>query len=61
MGSSIGFDHGLPVSRRYSDSFPFEGTLHRVDIELAKSRKPESADSSALYNEVAARAGMARQ
>jgi arylsulfatase len=57
MGSSIGFDHGLPVSRRYSDSFPFEGTLHRVDIELAKSRKPESADEAAASQ----RAGMARQ
>ena len=57
MGSSIGFDHGLPVSRRYSDAFPFEGTLHRVDIELAKSRKPESADEAAASQ----RAGMARQ
>ena len=57
MGSSIGFDHGLPVSRRYFDAFPFEGTLHRVDIELAKSRKPESADEAAASQ----RAGMARQ
>ena len=57
MGSSIGFDHGLPVSRRYSDAFAFEGTLHRVDIELAKARKPESADEAAASQ----RAGMARQ
>jgi len=57
MGSSIGFDHGLPVSRRYSDAFAFEGTLHRVDIELAKSRKPESVDDAAASQ----RAGMARQ
>ncbi|MEI7622452.1 MAG: arylsulfatase, partial [Actinomycetes bacterium] len=57
MGSSIGFDHGLPVSRRYSDAFAFEGTLHRVDIELAQSRKAASADEAAA----AQRAGMARQ
>jgi len=57
MGSSIGFDHGLPVSRRYSDAFAFEGTLHRVDIELAKARNPESADEAAASQ----RAGMARQ
>ena len=57
MGSSIGFDHGLPVSRRYSDAFAFEGTLHRVDIELAQSRKAASADEAAT----AQRAGMARQ
>lgn len=57
MGSSIGFDHGLPVSRRYSDAFPFEGTLHRIDIELAQSRKPESADEAGASQ----RAGMARQ
>jgi arylsulfatase len=57
MGASVGFDHGLPVSRRYSDAFAFEGTLHRVDIELAPSRSSEaSAEASA-----SARSGMSRQ
>ncbi|MEX1218229.1 MAG: sulfatase-like hydrolase/transferase [Acidimicrobiales bacterium] len=57
MGASVGFDHGLPVSRRYSDSFAFEGKLHRVDIELAQSRKPEITDEASASQ----RAGMARQ
>jgi arylsulfatase len=57
MGSSIGFDYGLPVSHRYSDSFPFEGTLHRVDIQLAESRKAGSAEDAAASQ----RSGMARQ
>lgn len=57
MGASVGFDHGLPVSRRYSDAFPFEGTLHRVDIELAASRSAESAAQA----QAAARSGLSRQ
>ena len=57
MGSSVGFDHGLPVSRRYSDAFPFEGTLERVDIELSAPRRGEAAEAAAA----AQREGMARQ
>jgi arylsulfatase len=57
MGASVGFDHGLPVSRRYSDAFAFEGTLHRVDIELAPSRSSEASAEAAA----SARSGMSRQ
>ncbi len=34
VGSSVGHDHGMPVSDRYDDAFPFEGVLHAVDIQL---------------------------
>jgi arylsulfatase A-like enzyme len=53
-GPSIGSDHGSPVSRRYVDAFPFEGTLQRVDIQLLS---PPGADVAAAE----ARATMARQ
>ena len=56
MGASVGFDHGLPVSRRYTDAFAFEGKLHRVDIALASSRSSEASAAAA-----AARSGMSRQ
>jgi len=57
VGSSVGYDHGRPVSRRYEGTFPFEGRLRSVDIELV-------AAPSAPEQEVAAaeaRTGMARQ
>ena len=34
VGPSIGYDHGSPVSERYTGHFPFEGTLHRLDVTL---------------------------
>ena len=34
VGSSIGQDHGSPVSTRYEGSFPFQGELHEIDIQL---------------------------
>jgi len=34
VGPSVGYDHGSPVSERYAGHFPFEGTLHRVDIAV---------------------------
>lgn len=57
MGASVGFDHGLPVSRRYSDAFAFEGTLYRVDIALAPSRSSDASAEAAA----SARSGMSRQ
>jgi arylsulfatase A-like enzyme len=54
MGASVGYDNGLPVSRRYDDSFPFEGTLHRVDIELGAGSRAEAAEAQQ-------RADMSRQ
>jgi arylsulfatase len=53
-GPSIGSDHGSPVSQRYADAFPFEGTVERVDIQLLS--RPD-ADVAAAE----ARATMARQ
>ena len=44
IGPSVGFDHGSPVSERYGDSFPFAGTLHRVDIQLLSRSQAEAAD-----------------
>ena len=54
IGMSIGADVGSPVSLEYKAPFKFEGTLHRVDIQLiSQSDKQEQ--------EAAAREGMARQ
>jgi arylsulfatase len=41
IGASVGFDHGLPVSRRYRDSFPFSGELRTVRIELVSRQRPD--------------------
>ena len=57
MGASVGFDHGLPVSRRYSDGFAFAGTLHTVEISLRSPRQGEDADTARAEG----RAGMSRQ
>jgi arylsulfatase A-like enzyme len=54
VGSSIGRDHGSPVSPRYRAPFPFTGTLHEVAIQLVSGRSPGA-------DEAATRAGMARQ
>lgn len=53
-GTSIGYDHGSPVSQRYDGQFAFGGDLHEVVIELAPSRDPEA-------RRAAARAEMSRQ
>jgi arylsulfatase A-like enzyme len=53
-GPSVGADHGSPVSERYDDSFPFEGHLDRVDIQLLS--RPTSDVAAAE-----AKAAMARQ
>ncbi|MGZ6999876.1 MAG: sulfatase-like hydrolase/transferase, partial [Acidimicrobiia bacterium] len=42
IGPSVAHDHGSPVSDRYTDSFPFAGTLERVDIQLV-SAAPQGA------------------
>ncbi|MFM8862381.1 MAG: arylsulfatase [Acidimicrobiia bacterium] len=57
MGASVGFDHGLPVSRRYGDGFAFSGTLHSVEIALQSPRRAEDADTA----QAEGRAGMSRQ
>jgi arylsulfatase A-like enzyme len=47
LGPSVGYDHGSPVSDRYPDSFPFEGTLEQVDIQLVSPRPADSAAAEA--------------
>ncbi|MGA2836937.1 MAG: arylsulfatase [Acidimicrobiales bacterium] len=56
VGPSIGYDHGSTVSNLYSGRFPFEGTLHRVDVDVVRGGgvPPGAAESEQ-------RAGLARQ
>ena len=44
VGPSVGYDHGSPVSERYSGQFPFEGVLERLDVTLTR---PPAADAQA--------------
>ena len=56
VGPSVGYDHGSPVSERYSGHFPFEGTLHHVEIAVTQKGGP-APDTG----EAAQRAAMAQQ
>jgi arylsulfatase len=47
VGPSIGYDHGSPVSPRYTAPFPFEGILHEVEIQLLSRQDAESRDAEA--------------
>ncbi len=58
IGPSVGYDHGSPVSSRYSGEFPFEGTLDRVDIQIVSAR---DATAEATGADAVARAEMSRQ
>ena len=55
VGPSVGYDHGSPVSQLYSGHFPFEGTLHKVTVDVV--RKAPSADAAAAEQ----RAAMSQQ
>lgn len=57
VGASVGRDHGSPVSARYRDEFPFQGTIERIDIELVSVSRGEAA----ALAETAQRATDARQ
>ncbi|OWY60988.1 hypothetical protein B7486_66225, partial [cyanobacterium TDX16] len=46
VGASVGHDRGSAVSPEYDAPFPFEGTLHRVDIQL-QSQTPAQAEAAA--------------
>ena len=61
LGPSVGYDHGSPVSDRYSNSFPFEGTLDQVDIQLVSAGPADSAADMAADAAAEARATMTRQ
>ena len=56
VGPRVGYDHGSPVSERYTGHFPFEGTLHKVDIAVVH-KGGESPDVLAAHE----RAAMAQQ
>ncbi len=53
VGSSIGQDHGSPVSERYESPFAFSGTLHEVVIQLPRRRgASDDADKAAAASEM---------
>ncbi|MGI8937736.1 MAG: arylsulfatase [Iamia sp.] len=47
VGSSIGYDHGSPVSVRYQGSFPFAGALHEVEIQVLERPATDAAAAEA--------------
>jgi arylsulfatase len=55
VGPSIGYDHGSPVSERYTGHFPFEGRLRRLDVALVG---PGDGDGAVEAEE---RSAMSRQ
>jgi arylsulfatase len=55
VGPSVGYDHGSAVSERYTAPFPFEGTLHRLDVQVTRG-SPSPGEA-----EAAERAAMSRQ
>ena len=57
VGPSVGYDHGSPVSPRYSGHYPFEGKLSRLEVTLVRQ---EPADQTAEA-EINGRAAMGRQ
>jgi arylsulfatase len=57
VGPSIGYDHGSPVSERYTGHFPFEGELTRLDVTLVRNT-PGDGQAAAGAGQ---RAGMSRQ
>ncbi len=59
VGPSIGYDHGSPVSERYSGHFPFEGDLKRLDVSLLRAEGRGSTGTSEA--EAEQRAAMTRQ
>lgn len=42
VGPSVGYDHGSPVSARYSAPFAFTGTLHEVVIQASPEKYGDS-------------------
>jgi len=47
VGPSVAYDHGSPVSTRYVAPFPFEGTLHEVEIQILTRQDAEARDAEA--------------
>ena len=57
VGPSVGYDHGSAVSERYRAPFPFEGTVRRLEVTLARP----SSSARDTEAEAAERAAMSRQ
>ncbi len=57
VGPSVGYDHGSPVSDRYSGPFPFEGTLRWLDVDVLGPNALDGPDDRAA----AERSAMSRQ
>ena len=57
VGPSIGYDHGSPVSERYTGHFPFEGRLERLDVTLVR----QASATGTPQAEAEERAAMSRQ
>jgi arylsulfatase A-like enzyme len=57
VGSSVGRDHGRPVSDRYDGEFPFEGTLRALDIDLISVGRAQERQVAAAQE----RSDMGRQ
>ncbi|MEP4592862.1 MAG: sulfatase-like hydrolase/transferase, partial [Ilumatobacter sp.] len=47
VGPSVAYDHGSAVSMRYAAPFPFEGTLHEVEIQLLSRQDADARDAEA--------------
>jgi len=47
VGPSVGYDHGSPVSGRYSGHFPFEGTLHKLTVDVVRAAPAPDAAAAA--------------
>ncbi len=47
VGHSVGYDAGSPVSRDYSGSNPYTGTLHSVEIKLLSREDVETLQAQA--------------
>jgi arylsulfatase len=47
VGHSVGYDYGSPVSPRYEDANPFQGTLHELEIVVAGGSKADAAAAAA--------------
>ena len=48
VGASVGRDQGSPVSREYTDDFPYGGLLREVEIQLLSRQDAESLESEML-------------
>ena len=47
VGPSVAYDHGSAVSNRYAAPFPFEGTLHEVEMQVLTRQDAEARDAEA--------------